>query len=427
MLSVLKSCFYSLVLYPERRFDLKLALSQKPEKQRWRQADRQEQTINSIISPHKPYSSPPPVGRRHAATASCLTKTPGPPAMSDATERRRQPGAHPERRRVVEEPFDPSPPPAAAAAAAPPSHLVGAIVEKGFSSLVAAPSSAPSPTVLPFPVARHRSHGPHWIPAARDAGLGEVEDEEEGMDLDETDYQPVAAVASPVRRKEKKGMDFTRWRELVTDDAPPKRRQAKPLQPKKERKGFRGTDMWLEIGNEKSELGEVALISDLASRKPIIQVDARDVMRNVSHAGDAELQGEGMNLDSGEPSLSAEINAENMSRLAGMSAGEIAEAQAEILNRMNPSLVEMLKRRGRRKPESRKDGGKGKGGEISGPGKTLRAMPVETAGEHSGHSWKAWSQRVERIRSCRFTLDGDIWGFNLVRSSKMARKHTRKA
>ncbi|KAL5224721.1 hypothetical protein ABZP36_011360 [Zizania latifolia] len=358
--------------------------------------------------------------------------------MSDTTERSRQPGAHPERRRIVEEPFDPSPPPTAAA---PPSHLVGAIVEKGFSSLAAAPSSAPSPSVLPFPVARHRSHGPHWSPAARDAGMAEAEDEEEGMDLDETDYQPVAAVASPVRRKEKKGMDFTRWRELVADDVPPKRRQAKPLQLKKEsvqkidpgvvastvggavqEKGSGGTGMRLEIGNDKSELGGVALISDLASRKPIIQVDARDAMRNVSRAGDAELQGEGMDLDSGEPSLLAEINAENMSRLAGMSAGEIAEAQAEILNRMNPSLVEMLKRRGRRKPESRKDGGKGKGGEISGPGKTLRAMPIETAGEHSGHSWKAWSQRVERIRSCRFTLDGDILGFQSCQEQQDGKK-----
>lgn len=39
-------------------------------------------------------------------------------------------------------------------------RLVGSIVEKGISSNPHAPSSAPQPTVLPFPVARHRSHGP---------------------------------------------------------------------------------------------------------------------------------------------------------------------------------------------------------------------------------------------------------------------------
>lgn len=42
--------------------------------------------------------------------------------------------------------------------------LVGGIVEKGFSDnsqfRSTGPSYAPRPTVLPFPVARHRSHGP---------------------------------------------------------------------------------------------------------------------------------------------------------------------------------------------------------------------------------------------------------------------------
>ncbi|KAB8102879.1 hypothetical protein EE612_034948, partial [Oryza sativa] len=363
----------------------------------------------------------------------------------DAAERRRrqqqqQPGAaHPARRKVVEEPFDPSPPPAAAVAP-PSSRLVGAIVEKGFSSgaAAAAPSSAPSPTVLPFPVARHRSHGPHWKPAARDAAMAEGEgEEEEGMDVDETDYQPVAAAAGPVKRKEKKGMDFSRWREFVADDAPPKRRQAKPLQPKKQtaqkidtgvvaattggtaqEKRSGGIGMQLEVGNGKEELGGAALMSDVAPRKPMKQVDARDDVRNV------ELRGEGMESDNGEPSLTAEINAENMARLAGMSAGEIAEAQAEILNRMDPAFVEMLKRRGKEKSGSRKDGGKGKGGGISGPGKISKAMPGEwlSAGEHSGHTWKAWSERVERIRSCRFTLEGDILGFQSCQEQQHGKK-----
>lgn len=47
------------------------------------------------------------------------------------------------------------------------SHLIGRIIEKGISSESTKqrplnPASVPSlgPTVLPFPVARHRSHGP---------------------------------------------------------------------------------------------------------------------------------------------------------------------------------------------------------------------------------------------------------------------------
>lgn len=44
------------------------------------------------------------------------------------------------------------------------SHLVGSIIEKGISdkpqSKYFSPTPAPKPTVLPFPVACHRSHGP---------------------------------------------------------------------------------------------------------------------------------------------------------------------------------------------------------------------------------------------------------------------------
>uniref|UniRef100_A0A0D9WRG5 Transcriptional elongation regulator MINIYO n=1 Tax=Leersia perrieri TaxID=77586 RepID=A0A0D9WRG5_9ORYZ len=268
----------------------------------------------------------------------------------------------------------------------------------------------------------------------------EGEDDEELMDVDEMDYRPVAAAAGPVRRKEKKGMDFSRWREFVAEDAPPKRRQAKPLPPTKQsaqkidvgvvggatrEKGLGGTSMQqLEIGNSKEESGGAALMSDVVPRNLVKQADARDDVRNVGGAGDLEVRGEGMVLDSGEPSLAAEINAENMARLSGMSAGEIAEAQAEILNRMDPAMVEMLKRRGREKSGSRKDGAKAKGGDISGPGKISRAMPGEwlSSGEHSGHSWKAWSERVERIRLCRFTLEGDILGFQSCQEQQDGKK-----
>ena len=108
-----------------------------------------------------------------------------------------------------------------------------------------------------------------------------------------------------------------------------------------------------------------------------------------------------------------EINAENMARLAGMPAWEIAEEQADIINKMNPALVEMLRRRGWEKSGGTKGAGKDKGTENPGPQKAKGATPGDwlMAGEHSGRSWKAWSGRVERIRSCRFTLDGDILGF----------------
>ncbi|VAI77682.1 unnamed protein product [Triticum turgidum subsp. durum] len=243
------------------------------------------------------------------------------------------------------------------------------------------------------------------------------------MDVDDMDYQPAAVVAGPVRRKEKKGMDFSRWREFVADDVPPKRRQAKKDNTKKidhvvevtnvvgqvGERGLGGDGMEVDSGNGREALGPTGLVSDVLSKK-LINAENGSMKGG---AGVAELRGEGMQLDDGAPSIAAEINAENTARLAGMSAEEIAEAQADILNRMDPALVEVLRRRVREKSGGKKDEGKDKSRQTSGPRKTAKAIPGEhlTAGEQSAHSWKAWSERVERIRSCRFALDGDILGF----------------
>jgi len=116
----------------------------------------------------------------------------------------------------------------------------------------------------------------------------------------------------------------------------------------------------------------------------------------------------------GCPSMQ-EINAENMARLAGMPAWEIAEEQADIINKMNPALVEMLRRQGREK-----SGGKGvdkdKSTQTSGTHRRPKC-------EHSGRSWKSWSERVEWIESCRFTLDGDILGLQSCRKSWSVERH----
>ncbi|CAM0910220.1 unnamed protein product [Alopecurus aequalis] len=264
----------------------------------------------------------------------------------------------------------------------------------------------------------------HWNPVAKNAEKEKGEEEDYGMDVDEMDYQPVAAVAGPVRRKEKKGMDFSRWREFVADDMPPKRRQGKKentqkIDPAVSAKtvggqvGLRGLGedvMELDGGFGREALSATSLVSDVLPKKPM---NAGDASMMEGGAGVAELRGDDMQLDDGKPSIEAEINAENIARLAGMSAEEIAEAQTDILNRMDPALVEILKRRGREKSGGREDVGKDKSRQTSGLAKTARAIlgnPL-TVVEQSAYSWKAWSERVERIRLCRFALDGDILGF----------------
>jgi RNA polymerase II-associated protein 1 len=253
------------------------------------------------------------------------------------------------------------------------------------------------------------------------------------MDVDETDYLSVvaAAAAGRVRRKEKKGMDFSRWQEFV-GDAPPKWAQGKPAQVKKQniqkvdagaatskvgaavagRRELEGVGMLLDSSDARRVSSAAALVTDVALKKQIVQVQSRDETK-ASVVSDVSLREDDMDLDGAQPSMEAEINAENMSRLAEMSAGEIAEAQEEILNRMDPKLVEMLKHRGKEKSGEKKGGDRDKGWKNSGPSKAAKAIPGDwsTAGEYSGQSWKAWSDRVERIRSCRFSLEGEILGF----------------
>jgi RNA polymerase II-associated protein 1 len=273
----------------------------------------------------------------------------------------------------------------------------------------------------------------HWGPAPKDAGNDGADEKDDEMDVDETDYLPVAAAAAagPVRRKEKKGMDFSRWWEFA-GGAPPKRTQGKPAQVKIQslqkvdagamnskvgvsvasKKELAGGGMLLDSADSMVVTSSAALVTDVAPKKQIAQVESRGETKPVV-VRDVVSEGDGMELDGQQSSMEAEINAENMARLAEMTAGEIAEAQEEILNRMDPKLVEMLRRRAREKSGEKKGGDRDKVQKNSGPGKAAKATPGGwlTAGEHSGHSWKAWSDRVERIRSCRFSLEGAILGF----------------
>ncbi|KAG5051556.1 hypothetical protein JHK87_003754 [Glycine soja] len=109
-------------------------------------------------------------------------------------------------------------------------QLVGSIVEKGISDSHNNPTTTPpfhffpKPTVLPFPVARHRSHGPHWRPlSSRGDDDGEDDDsdnnvkDEEDKNLQE--FEKVSAFAKPVQRRRKKGLDFRKWKEITRDDS----------------------------------------------------------------------------------------------------------------------------------------------------------------------------------------------------------------
>ncbi|XP_068647992.1 transcriptional elongation regulator MINIYO [Aristolochia californica] len=368
-----------------------------------------------------------------------------------------------------------------------PPNLVGMIVEKGFSTgkplQSVGASTPPRPTVLPFPFARHRSHGPHWAPVGSQVG----EEDDDVEDNDVTDFVPIAAFANPVQRKKKKGMNFSKWREFVPSDSIPVRQEKKSSLvtfESNERKGECAlSDIGEKVKTDKSskspkalslthhgslvksnvlsnESGEITSmcsttgVSDSFSDKKQDQLDPLYVRDDcITHPIASPIKVE----ESGQPNLPFmnDIDAENQSLLANMSPEEIAEAQTEIMEKMQPGLVEMLKKRGRNKLEKLKKAkpdvttrelpctkhdenhshenvdagpprgsspwkenittpnGHGSSNVVDMKNTEKKSLEANGNGSHAtagsdGSSWKEWTNRVEAIRTLRFSLDGTL-------------------
>ncbi|KAL0365713.1 UNVERIFIED_CONTAM: Transcriptional elongation regulator MINIYO [Sesamum angustifolium] len=407
-------------------------------------------------------------------------------------------------------------------------RLVGGIVEKGFSDNKQArplgPTTAPRPTVLPFPVARHRSHGPHWGPKVgnfkvindnddADEDVGEGEDCD-GMEL-------AAGVANPVERKEKKGLDFSRWKEIVRNDSnsvlyeKKKAMHSNALEVGHKTQGRKSGNLDREIAGpdnaklhgtsrvdnakehfmtkydkassvfqevkEKTEgMLEMASAKEFHSfehvKNEIVQPGQCpqsdiNISEDITLVEKVPMQNEsskekrvglkmqhmhkshlpsgfaGQNVVGGEGSLESQIDAENHARLAKMSADEIAEAQAEIMAKLNPKLINALKKRGQAKVKRQKFSlSEITGGEAddlqheknlsdlttnsynSISDKPVEKVPQDTPKDEGDKSfsntspqdcglWDAWSKRVERVRNMRFSLDGNIIGSDFAHVS----------
>ncbi|KAG1335442.1 putative transcriptional elongation regulator MINIYO [Cocos nucifera] len=315
--------------------------------------------------------------------------------------------------------------------------LVGSIVEKGFSSSddykpQQKPVSFPHPTVLPFPVARHRSHGPHWAPASSPPDAADGDDMEE--EKDETDYDPIASFANPIERKEKKGLDLSKWKELMRDN--------NAAMPQSKKNGIARKAGDVNAAN-KEEAKKESLPSATSPPKELLCTSSQaELTTRVEHrpsnqgspslmdetAARAEQKPVPMDVEleasvpggRGSVSLMDDIDAENLARLKEMSADEIAEAQVEIMEKMDPSLIEMLKKRGQNKlgrkkgADMKREGGwhdLGSAKPVGGGKSSTSAVPPGNwlpFGEHNNISWKVWSERVEKVRGLRFSLEGNV-------------------
>ncbi|XP_052192752.1 transcriptional elongation regulator MINIYO [Diospyros lotus] len=364
------------------------------------------------------------------------------------------------------------------------SRLVGSIVEKGISdnpqNKPLAPTSAPRLTVLPFPVARHRSHGPHWTPVGGQTRCGSDDDENNTKDDDLAGFEPAAAFANPVQRKEKKGLNFSRWREIVARD------DSSISQKKDEDNHLVMRSKEQKMATKVSEISDRMSTDDDAQPQKMslnINGNADDmIVDEVSPAAFSELSqnviegkrdeimeemepeplkisksrqrqvvtqrqtmstlhisssytSNNMRNEQESSSLESQIDAENRAWLQGMSNDEIAEARAEILEKMNPAVIEALRKRGQDKLKKSEIAAKVdvnlqdekkirdaidfsvQDVDVSHKARTVSSTGTKRGQLHkamqnfspsSSTLWNTWSERVEAVRELRFSLDGNI-------------------
>ncbi|GAB2225198.1 hypothetical protein Drorol1_Dr00005989 [Drosera rotundifolia] len=397
------------------------------------------------------------------------------------------------------------------------SKLIGSIIEKGIDEKSGpfSPSSAPRPSGVPFPVARHRSHGPYWAPnigkghnAGRDDDDSDYEEEN-----DTTNYEPIADFANPIMRKKKKGLDLRAWRELVPasifpdsyktdEDINPHSGMLKstvnaeamdicdvnedsfkpslaaetgrsyvsePLSIDEEGNDFQsyggsvgdmdldGLDLpcttsannnYCSRSSDRTLFDSASFGGNKSRNAHVDDMDGKMEDDDSSHKSFMSEAKPSLSIfrsypsDGGCQSLEGQIDSENKAVLQKMSADEIAEAQAEIRNKMNPKLLEVLKRRGQEKL-GKKDSSLGiaakkgldsdgtpvdkhlnqdeKGPEVLesntshsplNASQTIESRldrgTAQNSPQSGGHLWNAWSKRVEAVRDLRFSLNGDV-------------------
>ncbi|XP_022943843.1 transcriptional elongation regulator MINIYO [Cucurbita moschata] len=390
------------------------------------------------------------------------------------------------------------------------SRLVGGIVEKGISdaeqSKPFASVAPPRPSVLPFPVARHRSHGPHWESVTSKMGGNNIRDDRRGDEEEDErlmEIESIANFANPIQRKKKSSLDFGRWREAV-----PGHNHIAASGEENKVASLAKTEHLIRAGEANSTMDNMSCeplsagvlapslmniehsSSDFVNKPTGNKTNAAGLefarsMNNVElkgldkqhipenlqddydqwgHISESEVK-EGVPLDGtsfqdmatrlhhlnsemvpcfesnikGEDAFStleSQIDAENCARIQRMSQEEIAEAQAEIMEKMRPALWKTLKMRGEgklkkgsSKPDASNDYELGnlqkesthdrngspniENGVTSG----TTALKYRNSGlqnvavqkfDSGSSAWNAWNERVEAVRSLRFSLEGNI-------------------
>lgn len=300
--------------------------------------------------------------------------------------------------------------------------LVGSIKEKGFSAEADQGKfrgvSVPEPRVTPFPKARHRSEGPHWAPI----NLGPTE----VVDTEDADAESLAAHARPVERKNRKALEQRKGGSSAGNTDKPG--ELVPSSRENNLKEDAGHSASMKIEGIVSDLNRLQVSTELDTMKNVLK-DHVERAHNYS----AERKGLVPMTDM------EEIDAENRAALQTMSADEIEEAQSELLGRLRPETVEMLKRRGTNKfkkgnkeayelnrsqqfgtEDEKKISNSNQNDCIRAQRSDLQSSLSKRtknksnengevlSADSSSNEWKTWSDRVQAVRTLRFALDGNV-------------------
>ncbi|CAH8305527.1 unnamed protein product [Eruca vesicaria subsp. sativa] len=321
---------------------------------------------------------------------------------------------------------------------ATPSSLVGSIVEKAISDIK--PPSPPRPTRLPFPVARHRSHGP-LVGSRVQANVSIVEeddasDEEEEEGLMNADS--ISVFAKPLQRKEKKCMELSRWKDMLSEDNHPTSTRKPNIRALSVPPPEAATATPMDVDNRNTL--PAAQTQDLSTNQVEIVSEKATSLRNpgsqhkTSSLAAASLGSNGVEVRQAFSSLESDIDVENRARLQTMSHEEIAEAQADLLEKGNPALLAILKKRGqdklkRKHSEPGVSNANVETNNLTTEGHFVRsdvhsrhgqasasqvtATPKETSVVQNSvliqdFLWDSWTERVEAVRELRFSFDGNV-------------------
>ncbi|KAI5081643.1 hypothetical protein GOP47_0001386, partial [Adiantum capillus-veneris] len=301
--------------------------------------------------------------------------------------------------------------------------------------------ATPQPRVTPFPVAHHRSEGPHWAPPSIQPVHTPGDDKE---DLEDKDGEQMASMAQPLVQKKKKEIDISKWKAEKGS-----MRVSNVVRDSQSGAGTSFAQMDT-FASKLDKLEDQAIIleglgNNLAEHRATfatiesLPADSHDYAPSSAQLASTTLASIESVITS--PSATSEDKRPtNEILLETMTIEQIAEAQQELAERFRPDILDMLRRRGKEKADKQSrdhrnldaqmaeasESNSKVGNEISqqfeqdgtacvaglseDQASVLNTSSIRHENLRSQFHWegRCWTERVEAVRTFRFGLDGNF-------------------